>query len=99
MKQGEVYTIVDEQNGWGKLKSGAGWISLEFTSRGGNVSKPVKTLKVGSKVKITGSKYATGQSIPDWVKARTYTVQELSNNKALIKEITSWVYTKDLILV
>lgn len=28
-----TYTIVDEQNGWGKLKSGAGWISLNYTSR------------------------------------------------------------------
>ena len=23
-----VYTIVEESNGWGKLKSGAGWIDL-----------------------------------------------------------------------
>jgi N-acetylmuramoyl-L-alanine amidase len=29
----EVYTIVDEQNGWGKLKSGAGWISLKYTKK------------------------------------------------------------------
>lgn len=29
----EVYTIVDELNGWGKLKSGAGWISLAYTIR------------------------------------------------------------------
>ena len=28
-----VYTIVDEKNGWGKLKSGAGWISLAYTKR------------------------------------------------------------------
>ena len=27
----EVYTIVEEKNGWGKLKSGAGWISLKYT--------------------------------------------------------------------
>lgn len=26
-----VYTIVEEENGWGKLKSGFGWIKLEFT--------------------------------------------------------------------
>ena len=26
-----VYTIVEEQNGWGRLKSGAGWISLAYT--------------------------------------------------------------------
>ena len=28
-----VYTIVEVQNGWGKLKSGAGWISLAYTKR------------------------------------------------------------------
>ena len=26
-----VYTIVETSNGWGKLKSGAGWISLKYT--------------------------------------------------------------------
>lgn len=26
-----IYTITDIQNGWGKLKSGAGWISLKYT--------------------------------------------------------------------
>ena len=30
VKKGEVYTIVDEKDGWGKLKSGAGWISLKY---------------------------------------------------------------------
>ena len=33
VRRGEVYTIVDSSNGWGKLKSGAGWISLEYTTR------------------------------------------------------------------
>lgn len=28
-----VYTIVEEKNGWGKLKSGAGWISLHYTKK------------------------------------------------------------------
>ena len=28
-----VYTIVEEKNGWGKLKSGIGWISLKYTKR------------------------------------------------------------------
>lgn len=31
--QNEVYTIVDEKNGWGKLKSGAGWIYLNYTKK------------------------------------------------------------------
>ncbi len=29
------YTIVEEKNGWGRLKSGAGWISLWHTRRAG----------------------------------------------------------------
>ena len=33
VKKGEAFTIVDELNGWGKLKSGAGWISLKYTER------------------------------------------------------------------
>lgn len=33
VKKNEVYTIIQEQNGWGKLKSGAGWISLAYTKR------------------------------------------------------------------
>ena len=31
VKKGQVYTIVEEKNGWGKLKSGAGWIKLSYT--------------------------------------------------------------------
>jgi hypothetical protein len=33
VKKNEVYTIVDEKNGWGKLKSGAGWIHLDYTKK------------------------------------------------------------------
>lgn len=28
LKKGEAYTIVEEKDGWGKLKSGAGWINV-----------------------------------------------------------------------
>lgn len=34
VKRNEVFTIVEECNGFGRLKSGAGWISLAYTSRG-----------------------------------------------------------------
>lgn len=38
VRRNEVYTIIEESSGtgamkWGKLKSGAGWISLDFTKR------------------------------------------------------------------
>lgn len=33
IKKGGAYTIIEEKNGWGKLKSGAGWIALEYTKK------------------------------------------------------------------
>ena len=27
------YTISEESNGWGKLKSGVGWINLKYTKK------------------------------------------------------------------
>ena len=60
---------------------------------------PPLEVRVGSKVKIIGSKYATGQTIPDWVKSKTYTVQQIAGDRALIKEIVSWVFIKDLMLI
>lgn len=33
VRKNEIYTIVDDSNGWGKLKSGAGWINLKYTER------------------------------------------------------------------
>lgn len=58
-------------------------------------------ISVGSKVKIknSASKYATGQTIPNSIKGKTDVVQELANDRALLKGIYSWVYLKDLELV
>lgn len=33
IKRNEVYTIVEEKNGFGKLKSGAGWIMMKYTQK------------------------------------------------------------------
>lgn len=54
------------------------------------------TVRAGDIVKIKGSKYATGQKIPMWVKLKKHTVKSVSGNRALLKEINSWVYTADL---
>ena len=54
------------------------------------------TVRAGDIVKIKGSKYATGQRIPMWVKLKKHTVKSVSGNKALLKEINSWVYVSDL---
>ena len=68
---------------------------------GSSATSPGATGKVtvGSKVKVVGTHYATGQEVPGWVKQNTYTVQQVNGDRALLQEITSWVYIKDLELL
>lgn len=54
------------------------------------------TVRAGDIVKIKGSKYATGQRIPMWVKLKKHMVKTVSGSRALLKEIRSWVYVSDL---
>lgn len=61
-----------------------------------------KTIKVGSYVKPTGKKYATGQTIPNWVKQRSHKVSKISGSKLLLGHpngINSWVYANEVTLV
>lgn len=62
------------------------------------------TIKVGDYVKPTGTKYATGQTIPTWVKQRSHKVSQIktSQNKVLLGNpdgINSWVYLSEVTLV
>lgn len=96
-----TYVVQQTSGSKALIKDILSWVYLKdlVLANGGGTSIPVKVLKVGSRVKIVGAKYATGQSIPSWVRNNVYTVQQLKGDKTLIKEITSWVYTKDLKLV
>lgn len=57
-----------------------------------------KVYKAGDKVKIktSATTYATGETIPKWVKKLTHTIQQIGSNRVLLKEIYSWVRTSDL---
>ena len=57
------------------------------------------SIKVGDKVKVNSSAttYANStKTIPSWVKNGTYTVSKVDSSKVLLKEITSYVYIKDV---
>ena len=61
-----------------------------------------KTVQVGSSVKIKGTLYSTGNTIPGWVKQKTHVVSKLSNGKVLLGAnggINSWVNLSDVELV
>lgn len=62
-----------------------------------------KSIKVGDRVRPTGQKYATGQTIPGWVKERSHVVSQIkeSQNKVLLGHpdgINSWVYLSEVTL-
>lgn len=58
-----------------------------------------ENITLGSKVRVTGNKYATGETIPQWVKKEEYTVMQVSGDRVLLKEIMSWVYKNDVKIV
>ncbi len=83
-------TAVSTSNPKSALKSN------DMSAQNSSASKAAG-INAGSRVKITGTNYATGQAIPGWVKQNTHTVQQVSGNRALLKEIYSWVYISDLV--
>lgn len=61
-------------------------------------STPKKDIKPGFTVKVnfSASKWATGETIPSWVKGKAYTVQQVSGDKVLLSGILSWINRKDV---
>ena len=65
------------------------------------VNTPKPQLRDGAKVQIKSSavKYVTDQPIPNRYKGVTYTVLQIKHKTVLIKELMSWVYIKDIVVV
>lgn len=60
-----------------------------------------KEIKVGDYVKPTGKKYATGQTIPQWVKDKKHKVSQIKGSLLLLGKdggINSWVYKSEVTL-
>ena len=60
-------------------------------------------IRVGSRVRVNNNaqSWATGQSIPSWVRGQTYTVQQIRNNNTelLLSNVISWIRHNDVTLV
>ena len=72
------------------------------TDNTGVQNAETNTIKVGDYVKPTGSKYATGQKIPTWVKERSHKVSQIKGDRVLLGSpsgINSWVYKNEVTLV
>ena len=112
IKDHGVYTIVAEKEGtgsskWGKLKSGAGWISLDYVEKisSGKVETITTSseIKKGDKVKVKqGAKTYTGGSLASFVYSTTYDVIEVNGDRVVIgkgKTVTAAIHKNNLIKV
>lgn len=55
-----------------------------------------KEIGMTVKVNFSSSNYATGESIPDWVKGTSYKIIEKSGDKVLLDGIMSWLSVYDV---
>jgi len=104
-----VYTIIETQNNWGKLKSGAGWICLDYTkqvddSSVNTLSTNISTsIKVGDKVKVkSGARTYTGGGLASFVYSNTYDVIEIKGERTVIgkgKSVTAAIHINNLVKV
>ena len=72
--KGKTVTIVETSNGWGKLKSGAGWISLneKYIKKVSSVSKTAsKVAKTVKKVTLPSYKVGKEYKLTDEMNVRT----------------------------
>lgn len=82
-----------------ELESGTTGVKVNKPSTPTVDSTPTISIQIGDTVKVntTATKYATvDKAIPDYVKGSAYTVSKVDSDKVLLKEITSWVYVKDV---
>ncbi len=100
------YTIVEEKDGWGRLKSGAGWISLSYTekapgqaAKGASVPYLVTTtcdvLRI--RKKPTTSSAVTGRISEEAGHKKQYTIVEEKDGWGRLKSGAGWIslaYTK-----
>ena len=94
------YTIVEEKSGWGKLKSGAGWISLSFTEReedagGIPVFSPYTVVTTCDLLRIragAGTGYPETGAIRETAgKKKRYTIVEEKDGWGKLKSGAGWI--------
>ena len=91
--KGNAYTIVDAKNGYGKLKSGLGWINLSYTSP---VSMAPQTNEFKVKI-VNDAIYVIDAPNPNAnikttiYKNEVYTIVEVSGNYGKLKSGIGWI--------
>lgn len=86
VKKGEVYTIVGQKDNWGKLKSGSGWICLDYTKRVEEAEFKSYKVKVIANVLNVRAGAGTNYKIVTTVKKNEiYTIVDQKDNWGKLK--------------
>ena len=105
VKSGMITRIISGARNPYLLNNGnLGWVNDSCivgssSSQANSTSNSAPNIAVGSTVTLSANatNYATGQKIPDCYKNRNYTIMQVGDGKVLLRELYSWVYTKDLV--
>ena len=101
IRKGEVYTIVETQNGWGKLKSGAGWINLSYTEKTSTTTKSSEykvKINTGS-LNVRKGPSTSCEVVTSVKKGEVYTIVSTHSGWGQLKSGAGWInlsYTEKL---
>ncbi len=97
IKQNEVYTIIEEKNGWGLLKNKIGWISLNYTKKITKTSSNTKTIYNCEYLNIRNKPNIKGTILGKLKKGTKVTIYKTQNNWSKIDSTNEkWVSSKYL---
>ena len=92
VNKGQVFTIVQVQNGWGKLKSGAGWINLSYTEKITVSTSNVFKVKINTASlnvrKGPGAYYDIALAV---TRGQVFTIVETKNGWGKLKSGAGWI--------
>lgn len=75
-----IFTIVEVKDGWGRLKSGAGWIPLDLVNHSENTSTkptaPTETTDTKNYTKLEGTAVATAEQMIAYIKSKNPNVAQ-----------------------
>ena len=90
--KGQVFTITETQNGWGHLKSGAGWINLKYTEVLEVVSDGTYKVRVtADSLNIRKGPGASYQQVGAVKKGDVFTIVKTENNWGYLKSGAGWI--------
>ena len=91
--KGNAYTIVDAKNGYGKLKSGLGWINLSYTSPVAIASQTneFKVKIVNDAIYVIDAPNPNANIKTTIYKNEVYTIVEVSGNYGKLKSGIGWI--------